>query len=96
MTGELKVDSQRRLARIAGQVAGIQRMVDHDRTCGDIMQQIVAVRAALDHLGMTFLSEHLQTCVLHQGVGDEEGCCADLPAERRTEEIRATLKRFLK
>ncbi|HLK14615.1 MAG TPA: metal-sensitive transcriptional regulator [Fimbriimonadaceae bacterium] len=96
MTAELKVDSQRRLARIAGQVAGIQRMIDKDRACGDIMQQIVAVRAALDHLGVTFLSEHLQTCVLHQGVTDEEGCCADLPAERRTEEIRDTLKRFLK
>ena len=96
MTGEIKGDSQRRLARIAGQVAGIQRMVESDRSCGDIMQQIVAVRAALDHLGVTFLSEHLQTCVLHQGVSEDDGCCVDVPAERRAEEIRSTLKRFLK
>jgi DNA-binding FrmR family transcriptional regulator len=95
MTATLKTDSQRRLARIAGQVDGIRRMVESDRTCGDIMQQIVAVRAALDNLGVSFLSEHLQTCVLHQGAEDDEGCCGDLPAERRNEEIKATLKRFL-
>src|ERR1700722_18553891 len=96
MTGEIKVDSQRRLARIAGQVAGLQRMVESDRACGEIMQQIVAVRAALDHLGVTFLSEHLQSCVLHQGVSDLDGCCVDVPAEQRADEIRATLKRFMK
>lgn len=71
-------------------------MVDTDRACGDVLQQIVAVRAALDQLGIVYLSEHLQTCVLHQNVLDEGECCTDLPEAQRSEEIRATLKRFLK
>lgn len=96
MKNELRDDSRKRLARISGQVTGIQKMVEGDRACGDILQQIVAVRAALDQLGIMFLSEHLQTCVLHQNVTDEEECCTNLPEEQRSDEIRATLKRFLK
>lgn len=96
MKNDLRDDSRKRLARISGQVTGIQKMVEGDRACGDILQQIVAVRAALDQLGIMFLSEHLQTCVLHQNVQDEDECCTHLPEEQRSDEIRATLKRFLK
>ncbi len=96
MKTDLKNDGQKRLARISGQVSGIQKMVEADRPCGDILQQIVAVRAALDQLGIAFLSEHLQTCVLHQNVNTEEDCCTHLPEEQWSDEIRATLKRYLK
>lgn len=97
MKAELKDDSRKRLARIAGQVSGIQRMVDGERACSDILQQIVAVRAALDQLGIAFLTEHLQTCVLHQNVSDEDAeCCTNLPEEQRADAVRTTLKRFLK
>ncbi len=71
-------------------------MVDGDRACADILQQIVAVRAALDQLGIAFLSEHLQTCVLHQNVSDETECCTHLPEQEWSDEIRSTLRRFLK
>jgi DNA-binding FrmR family transcriptional regulator len=96
MTQQLRDEARRRLARISGQVSGIQKMVDSDRACGDILQQIVAVRAALDHVAVSFLSEHLQTCVLHQSGADDAGCCAELPMEQRSDEIKSTLKRFLK
>jgi DNA-binding FrmR family transcriptional regulator len=96
MKGELKSDAQKRLSRISGQVTGLQKMVEGDRGCSDILQQIVAVRAALDQLGVVFLSEHLQTCVLHQDVQDEDECCTHLPESKRSEEIRTTLRRFLK
>jgi DNA-binding FrmR family transcriptional regulator len=96
MKTELKSDSQKRLSRIAGQVTGIQKMIEGERPCSDILQQIVAVRAALDQLGIAFLSEHLQTCVLHQNVKDEDECCTHLPEEQWSDEIRSTLKRFLK
>lgn len=96
MTTQLREDARRRLARIAGQVSGIQKMVDSDRACSEILQQIVAVRSALDNLGVSFLSEHLQTCVLHQTEDDGHGCCEELPLERRSEEIKNTLIRFLK
>lgn len=96
MKAELKDDSRKRLARISGQVTGIQKMVEGERPCTDILQQIVAVRAALDQLGIAFLSEHLQTCVLHQNVTDEGECCTHLPEEQWSDEIRSILKRFLK
>ena len=96
MTEELKQDSLRRLARVAGQVGGIQRMIDDDRACGEIMQQIVAVRGAMEQLGVSFLSEHLQTCVLHEGSHGGDGSCVEVPIDRRTAEIKETIKRFLK
>ena len=96
MKTELKVDSKRRLARIGGQVTGLQKMIEEDRACSDILQQIVAVRAALDQLGIAFLSEHLQTCVLHQNVEAEDDCCTNLPESERSAEIKSTLRRFLK
>jgi len=71
-------------------------MVEDDRTCGEVMQQVVAVKAALEQLGVSFLSEHLQTCVLHEGLHGGDGSCVEVPAEKRTDEIKATLKRFLR
>ncbi len=55
--------AQTRLKRIAGQVAGIQRMIDADRYCVDVLVQIAAVRAALDRVGKIVLESHVETCV---------------------------------
>jgi DNA-binding FrmR family transcriptional regulator len=96
MKTSTKADSTRRLNRIAGQVTGIQRMVEDERACEDILQQVVAVRAALDQLGIGLLTEHLRTCVLHQNMGEVDQCCKHLPAEEWSEEIRSSLTRFLK
>ena len=96
MKTELKLGSRRRLARIAGQVNGLQKMIDEGRTCAEILQQVVAVRSALDQLGIALLTDHLQTCVLHQGVEDIDDCCQDLPEDKWSDEIRSSLKRFLK
>jgi DNA-binding FrmR family transcriptional regulator len=96
MKAELKDDSRKRLARIAGQVNGLQKMVESDRSCNDILQQIVAARAALDQLGISFLTEHLQSCVLHQDVTNEDECCTHLPENKWPEEIKTSLSRFLR
>ena len=96
MKSDVKDDAKRRLARIAGQVSGVQKMVESDRSCSEILQQIVAIRAAIEQLGIVYLSEHLQTCVLHQGDLAEGDYCQNLPEELRTQEIRQTLTRFLK
>lgn len=93
---DFKNDAQRRLARVAGQVAGLQRMVEGDRTCSDVLQQIAALRSALDQLGIIYLTEHLQSCVLHQGGENGHEHCTELPEDKRSEEIRSTLTRFLK
>jgi DNA-binding FrmR family transcriptional regulator len=52
------------LKRIAGQVAGIQRMIDQDRYCVDVLNQVAAVRAALDGVGKLLLGAHVETCVV--------------------------------
>lgn len=52
-----------RINRIIGQLKGIQRMIDDDRYCGDILIQIGAVENALRSLGYVVLEEHMMTCV---------------------------------
>jgi DNA-binding FrmR family transcriptional regulator len=52
-----------RLRKVAGQVAGIQRMVEEDRYCVDVLHQIAAVEGALDRVGHIVLASHVETCV---------------------------------
>ena len=63
MKTDVKEKAHRRLNRISGQVAGIQRMLDQDRYCVDILLQVAAVRAALDQAGKLILASHVETCV---------------------------------
>ncbi len=63
MDAEGKRQARARLRRIAGQVAGIERMIDEDRYCVDVLLQIAAVRAALDRAGKLVLGAHVETCV---------------------------------
>ena len=63
MTPEIREKAQQRIRRIAGQVAGLERMIDDDRYCVDILLQVAAVRAALDGLGKLLLRNHVETCV---------------------------------
>lgn len=96
MKADTKSDVKKRLNRVTGQVTGLQKMVDDERPCTDILQQVVAVRAALDQLGVLLLTDHLQTCVLHQNMSNVDECCKDLPEELWQDEIRTALTRFLK
>jgi len=52
-----------RLKKVAGQVAGIQRMVEEDRYCVDVLHQVAAVEGALDRVGHLLLASHVETCV---------------------------------
>ena len=52
-----------RLKKIAGQVAGIQRMIEEDRYCVDVLHQVAAVEGALDRVGHLMLASHVETCV---------------------------------
>ena len=53
----------KRLHRIEGQVRGVERMVDEDRYCIDILTQIAAVQSALDSLAFRILDDHVKHCV---------------------------------
>jgi len=85
-----------RLNRVAGQIAGIQRMLDDDRYCVDILNQIAAVRSALDALGIELLTGHLQSCVIGHGSETEHECARPMTQDQLVGEVRTVLSRFLK
>jgi CsoR family transcriptional regulator, copper-sensing transcriptional repressor len=58
-----KGDIQKRLHRIEGQARGLQRMVDDERYCIDILTQVKAVKAALDRVALLLLDDHVEHCV---------------------------------
>jgi len=61
--GDNKAAVQRRLRRIEGQVRGLQRMVDEDKYCINILEQISAVNKALQSVALELLNDHLVHCV---------------------------------
>jgi DNA-binding FrmR family transcriptional regulator len=70
-----KEDLITRLKRVEGQIRGIQRMIDEDKYCVDVLTQIAAAKAALTKVGMSILEEHTQGCVKNavaKDDGDEE------------------------
>ena len=76
-----------RLRRIEGQVRGIERMVEHDRYCIDVLTQISAAQAALDKVALGLLDGHARECVLPAD--------GQLQADR-TEELMAAVGRLVK
>jgi DNA-binding FrmR family transcriptional regulator len=82
---------KRRLHRIEGQVRGIERMVEEDRYCIDILTQVGAVKTALESLGLEILEDHVTHCV-HDALasGDVK------TATEKSEELLAAVERFTK
>ena len=79
----------KRLHRIEGQVRGIERMVEDDRYCIDILTQIAAVNTALESLAFTILDDHVRHCVAGALASGDE---AD--ASVKTEELLEAVRRF--
>ena len=59
-----KESIQRRLRRIEGQIRGLQRMVEEDRYCINVLEQVSAVTRALQSVSLELLDDHLTHCVL--------------------------------
>jgi DNA-binding FrmR family transcriptional regulator len=74
---EIKVSNLKRLRRIEGQVRGLQKMVEGDRYCADIVVQIASVQEALRSVGRELLKNHLHHCAAEAiRHGDEEEASA--------------------
>jgi DNA-binding FrmR family transcriptional regulator len=71
MNDELRTDVTRRLASAAGHIKGIERMVQDDTYCIDVIKQIQAVQAALNKVNTLMLDNHLRTCVITAIQGDD-------------------------
>src|SRR4051812_24226359 len=78
---------QTRLRRIEGQVRGIERMVEQDRYCIDVLTQISAVQAALDKVALGLLDDHAQHCVLGAAAEDKGD---------KTEELMTAVGRLMR
>lgn len=77
-----------RLRRIEGQVRGLQRMVEDQRYCVDVLTQISSTVNALEKVGVLLLNDHIRTCVkesLADGTGDD-----------KVEELVTAVDRFLR
>ena len=61
-----------RLRRIEGQVRGVERMVDEDRYCIDVLTQIGAIQAALDKVALGLLDDHARHCVIGGAEGEQQ------------------------
>lgn len=96
MQEEKRKQLKTRLNRISGQVNGVQKMLDEDRYCVDILNQIAAVRSALDSLGIELLTDHIEGCVVGHGTESEHACARPMTSEDLLEEVRTVLSRFLK
>jgi DNA-binding FrmR family transcriptional regulator len=62
---EIKADNLRRLSRVEGQIRGIQRMVEDDRYCADILTQISSAQQALRAVARGLMRNHLVHCATH-------------------------------
>ena len=79
----------KRLRRIEGQVRGIEKMVEEERYCIDILTQISAVNTALESLAVKLLEDHVRHCVTDAlASGDAEA------AAEKSEELLAAVQRF--
>jgi CsoR family transcriptional regulator, copper-sensing transcriptional repressor len=76
-----------RLKRIEGQVRGIERMVEDERYCIEVLTQISAVQAALDKVALGLLDEHARHCIV-EAEGSER--------PERAEELMATVGRLVR
>jgi DNA-binding FrmR family transcriptional regulator len=79
----------RRLHRIEGQVRGIERMVEDERYCIEILTQIAAVSTALESLALKLLDDHVNHCVGDALASGDAG-----EAEAKARELLAAVQRF--
>jgi DNA-binding FrmR family transcriptional regulator len=77
----------KRLRRVEGQVRGIEKMVEDERYCIDVLTQISAVQAALDKVALGLLDGHAHHCVM--GAAAEE-------QDAKTEELMAAVARLMR
>jgi len=78
----------KRLRRIEGQVRGVERMVEEDRYCIDVVTQISAIQAALDKVALGLLDQHARHCVV-EGHGDAS-------PEELTDELMGAVARVMR
>jgi len=88
LTDKEKSELKLRLKKIAGQTNGIDKMLDEGRYCVDIVQQILAARAALNKVALMILESHAKSCVVN--------AIKENRADESIDELLNVLKQFTK
>ncbi|MHB1393141.1 MAG: metal-sensitive transcriptional regulator [Clostridia bacterium] len=83
-----KADILNRMKKIEGQAKGIQRMIDEDKCCGDIMVQISAIRSAINSVGGLIMFRYIKECLKESLKSDK--------ADESIEEIIETIVKYVK
>ena len=96
MKNETRSEVLVRIKRITGQVGWMQQMIEEDRYCIDILNQISAVRSALDALGVELLANHLQTCVIGGSKDDAHPGARPMKPQALVAEVQLVLSKFLR
>ena len=86
---ERKREILNRLKKVEGQIKGIQKMVEEEKYCGEIMVQISAVRAAINKIGGLMLDGYIKECI-------PETLKKDIVSERKINELIETIVKYVK
>ncbi|MFO7697183.1 MAG: metal-sensitive transcriptional regulator [Anaerolineae bacterium] len=78
LTPESRQDLIARLRKIEGQTRGIQRMIDEERECREILNQLASVRAATQHVSRELIRGYLQGCLTGPNGGNDDQTLSDL------------------
>ena len=87
-SNEGKQDIIKRLKKIEGQVKGIQKMIEEEKPCSEILTQIAAIRAAINKVGGLVLERYSKTCIENALLTDDR--------ERNIEDLVNTIQKFLR
>ncbi|MFW5713432.1 MAG: metal-sensitive transcriptional regulator [Brevefilum sp.] len=78
---EVKAQIKHRLARIEGQLRGVQKMIDDELDCRDILQQLIAIRSGIQSASLNFLQEVANECLVETDAQDDQADRKDTMAE---------------
>ncbi|MFZ5968611.1 MAG: metal-sensitive transcriptional regulator [Bacillota bacterium] len=65
-----KKDIVNRLKTIKGHIAGIEKMIEEDKSCDEVLLQIAAIKASIHKVGMVIMEEHAKDCLMNSGEGE--------------------------
>lgn len=88
LNGKEKEDIKKRLRKTGGQINGIEKMIDEGRYCVDVLQQIMAARAALNQVALIMIESHTKSCVVN--------AIKENRTEEAVDELMGVLSKFTK
>lgn len=87
VTDKAKEDLLKRLRKVKGQISGLERMIERNASCSDILMQISAVRAAVGKIGMLIMQNYMRDCF---------SCQDERSFENRIEELVNSFSKFIR